>query len=82
MVQAFPTDEKGNQSGPIKSFSDEHWGRLKTLKPFRWGVVETNVKKSVVELMPQPIEDIKKEIVVPEVNESKRRNGRRNQKRK
>jgi hypothetical protein len=51
MVRVYPTNEHGEQIGPVSIFSDDQWAKLKTIKPFRWAEVKT-VKKTTVELMP------------------------------
>jgi hypothetical protein len=43
MVKAYPTDEKGNRNGDIRSFSDIKWATLNRLGKHRW--VECNDEK-------------------------------------
>jgi hypothetical protein len=51
MVRAYPIGENGERIGETKSFSDDSWRVLSSLKHCRWEVDMCDTKKEIVELL-------------------------------
>lgn len=57
MVKAFPINSKGEQSGPVSTFSDLQWGKMKSQfgKNLAWKESEKDENGKEIELINKPV---------------------------